>query len=30
VQRLEEQNERMKVQHEEMMAHLRRLDPKAE
>jgi uncharacterized membrane protein len=27
VQRLEAQNERMKAQHEEMMAHLRRLDP---
>lgn len=27
VQRLEAQNERMKGQHEEMMAHLRRLDP---
>src|SRR5579884_2454186 len=27
VQRLEAQNERMKAQHEEMMGHLRRLDP---
>ncbi len=27
VQHLEAQNERMKAQHEEMMAHLRRLDP---
>jgi uncharacterized membrane protein len=27
VQRLEAQNERMKTQHEEMMGHLRRLDP---